>query len=191
MAQGRLTRTFGPMTAIARQLSGPADMVAAGGIRLRLRPLEASDADGLVALFERLSPEARYRRFLTPKPALSASDIRFLTDIDHVNHDAVAAIDARDGSLAGVARYVRTSKSGTEADVAVEVADDLQGRGIGTMLVREIVARARESGITALTGTMVWENFPARVLAARMGFRVRASHGHEIDWVLELDESGR
>jgi GNAT superfamily N-acetyltransferase len=175
------------MTAIARQLSGPIDLVARGGLRLRLRPLEADDAAGLVALFERLGPNSRYRRFLSPKLTLSPSEARDLTDIDHDHHDAVAAVDVRDGSLVGVARYVRTSESGTMADIAVEVADDLHGCGIASALVREMIWRARERGIATLTGTMLWDNFPARQLATRMGFRVRASHGYQIEWVLELD----
>src|SRR5690349_14964491 len=128
MTGERLTRTFELMTAIARELTGPTDMVARGGIRLRLRALDA------------------------------------------VDNGAVAAIDPRDGSIVGVARYIRNSTG--EADIAVEVADDLQGRGIGTALVREIVSRAGQRGITALTGTTLWGNFAARVLAARIGFRV-------------------
>ena len=72
-------------------------LVLADGSRLRLRPLGCADRDRLAALFARLSPESRYRRFLSPKPALTARELVYLTDIDRFRHEAVAAVDPRDG----------------------------------------------------------------------------------------------
>jgi RimJ/RimL family protein N-acetyltransferase len=137
-------------------------------------------------LFERLTPESRRRRFLSPKPALTTRELAFLTDVDHLAHEAIAAVDQRDGSIVGVARYVGVADRPGVADVAVEVVDEIQNLGVGTALVARLVDRARANGITLLTATTLWENRPARALMRRLGFRARTSHGPEIELELEL-----
>jgi RimJ/RimL family protein N-acetyltransferase len=138
-------------------------------------------------LFARLSPESRRRRFLTAKPKLSERELTYFTDVDHLRHEALAAIDREDGSIVGVARYVTWPERPGAADVALEVADDMHRNGIGLMLAEALIQRARENGIHVLTATMLWENHPARALARRMGFRARSSAGTEIELELQLD----
>jgi GNAT superfamily N-acetyltransferase len=110
----------------------------------------------------------------------------YLTDIDHVHHEAIAAVDQHDGSIVGVGRYAHHADRPRAAEVAVEVADALQSMGIGTVLARRTVQRARVNGFTLLTATTLWENWPARALLRSLGFRARASHGSEIEHELEL-----
>ena len=162
-------------------------VVLADGTRLRFRPLGSDDRDRLAGLFARLSPESRHRRFLSPKPELAPRELAFLTDIDHVGHEAIAAVDQRDGSIVGVARYVRVADRVGVADVAVEVADELQRMGVGTELAKRTVERARANGFTLLTATTLWQNRPARALLRRLRFRACASHGGEIELELELE----
>lgn len=162
-------------------------LVLADGTRLRFRALRSADHDRLAGLFSRLTLESRRRRFLSPKPALTTRELAFLTDIDHVAHEAIAAIDQRDDSIVGVARYVRVADRPGMADVAVEVADEIQSMGVGTELVARLLDRARANGITLLTATTLWENRPARALLRRLGFQARASHGVEIELELELN----
>jgi protein lysine acetyltransferase len=162
-------------------------LVLADGTRLRFRPLSSDDRDRLAGLFARLTFESRRSRFLSPKPALTTRELAFLTDIDHVAHEAIAAVDQRDNSIVGIARYVRVPDRPRDADVAVEVADEIQSMGVGTELVARLVDRARANGITLLTATTLWENRPARALMRRLGFRARASHGAEIELELELN----
>jgi RimJ/RimL family protein N-acetyltransferase len=160
---------------------------AGPGPRFSIRPLLRGDRRGLAALFARLSRESRRLRFLSPKPELSERELTFLSNVDHIRHEALVAIDAVDGSIVGVARYVRWDDRPGAADVAIEVADDLQRSGIGLMLAKALVRRAHENGLTVLTATTLWENRPARALAHRVGFMARASLGTEIE--LELDVS--
>jgi RimJ/RimL family protein N-acetyltransferase len=162
-------------------------LVLADGTHLRFRTLGSDDRDRLAGLFARLTFESRRRRFLSPKPALTTRELAFLTDIDHVAHEAIAAVDQRDDSIVGVARYVRVADRPGMADVAVEVADEIQSMGVGTELVARLLDRARANGITLLTATTLWENRPARVLMRRLGFQARASHGVEIELELELN----
>ena len=109
-----------------------------------------------------------------------------MTEIDHVDHEALAAIDPRDGSILGVCRYAREPNRPGVAHIAVAVADELHGLGIGTTLATLIVARARANGFTLLIGTTLWENRPARALLRGLGFRARGSDGNVIELELEL-----
>jgi GNAT superfamily N-acetyltransferase len=175
-------------TSVRASSAEPTDvLVLADGTRLRLRPLGSEDRDGVAALFARLSPESRYRRFLSPKRELSPRELAYLTDIDHIHHDAFAAIDQRDGSIVGVGRYVHVADRRGVADLAVEVTDELQNMGIGIALVRHTVQRARENGFALLTATTLWENRSARALLRHFEFRAHASDGSEIELELKLD----
>jgi RimJ/RimL family protein N-acetyltransferase len=161
--------------------------VLPNGKRLRFRPTGSDDRDGLAALFARLTPESRRRRFLSPKRELTRRELAFLTEIDHVGHEAIAAVDEGDGSIVGIGRYVRVADCPEVAEVAVVVADGLQSMGIGTALASCILRRALVNGFTRLNATTLWENRPARALLRRFGFRARSSHGGEIELELELD----
>ncbi len=161
-------------------------LVLADGTRLRFRSIGPGDRDGLSRLFDRLTPESRRRRFLSRKPELTARELAYLTDIDHVGHEAIAAVDACDGSIVGVARYVRVAGRSGVAEVAAAVADELQRVGVGTELAKRIVRRAGANGFTLLTATTLWENRPARALLRRVQFRAVASRGAEIELALEL-----
>jgi RimJ/RimL family protein N-acetyltransferase len=174
-------------TNVRTSAAQPTDtLLLADGTRLQLRPIGSDDRDQVAALFARLSPESRYRRFLSPKRELTPRELTFFTDIDHTNHEAIAAADPRDGSIVGVSRYVRYPDRPTTADLAIEVADELQNMGIGTTLARRVMHRARANGVALLTATTLWENQPARALLRRLEFRARASHGSVIELELKL-----
>jgi RimJ/RimL family protein N-acetyltransferase len=163
-------------------------LVLVGGTRLHLRPIGAHDRDGLAGLFGRLSPESRRLRYLLPKRALTSRELASATDVDHVRDEAIVAIDVSDGSIVGVARYAHDADRAGVADVAVEVADELQGLGIGTELARRVVDRARANGFTVLTATTLWENRDARALLRRLGFRACWIRNGSIDQQLQLDD---
>ena len=128
------------------------------GARVRIRQGHRSDRELLLRGFERLSPASRYRRFLAPMPELSESMVRHLTEIDHHHHEAMIALDEQTGEGIGVARYVRDPDRPDVAEVAVTVVDDWQGRGVGTLLLEVISARASEEGITTFTALMLAAN---------------------------------
>jgi RimJ/RimL family protein N-acetyltransferase len=151
-----------------------------------VRPLGPDDRDALAVAFARLSPESRLRRFLGPKPALSPRELTLLTDIDHVTHEALAAIDEADGRIIAVARYnAWTGKDGA-ADLAVTVIDEWQGRRIGTRLAVEVIQRARVNGFGLVTGTTFWDNKAARKMLKRLGFRTVGGEAGLLDLELSL-----
>lgn len=129
------------------------------GARVTLRPITSDDKDRLREAFERLGEESRYRRFFSPMPALSPATLRYLTEIDHHDHEALVAQDASTGEGLGVARYVRGHDAAPgEAEAAITIVDDWQGRGLGGVLLRALADRARDEGVTAFTALVQADN---------------------------------
>ncbi len=128
------------------------------GSQVRVRQGHRSDMELLQRGFEHLGPESRYRRFLSPVPELTEAMARFLTEVDHHDHEAFIALDVETGEGIGVVRYVRIAERRDAAEFAVTVVDDWQRRGLGTLLLEVISARARAEGITTLTALILAYN---------------------------------
>jgi len=174
-----------PATMVAPCAQAGTDVLADGTV-IRIEPLRRGDRSTVMRLFARLSPESRLRRFLSPKSSLSERELTFLTDVGRSEHAAMTAIDVRDGSVLGIARYAEHHGRPGVADTAVAVADDVQRRGIGTALMVRLIACARSNGVQLLTATTLWENRPARALMRTSGFQAKGSSGAEIELALEL-----
>src|ERR1700736_4583833 len=108
-----------------------------------IRPIEPEDKERLAQAYQRLSPESRRRRFLAAPARLTEEDLRYLSEVDHRRHEAMAAFDPDTGDLVGVARYVRVPGDPETGEVAAAVIDDWQGRGGGTQLLSALTNRAR------------------------------------------------
>ena len=139
------------------------------GSRVRIRQGRRSDGELLLRGFDRLSPESRYRRFLAPLPVLSEGLLRCLTDIDHHDHESMLALNEQGTAGLGIARYCRDVCRPDAAEVAVTVIDDWQGRGLGTLLLDVISARARAEGIRTFTALILAENHEMLDLLKRLG----------------------
>jgi GNAT superfamily N-acetyltransferase len=163
----------------------PGQMTLADGARLRVRPIDPTDRGPLADAFERLSDQSRHRRFLAPKPRLTTRELEYLTDVDHVTHEALVAIDETTGHIVGVGRYATGHGGGPVADMALAVADAWQRRGIGHALAARLLERARANAITTLTGSTLSDNLPARAVLDRLGFRVCSAGAGVIE--VELD----
>jgi acyl-CoA synthetase (NDP forming)/RimJ/RimL family protein N-acetyltransferase len=132
-----------------------ADVVAADGGTVHLRPICPEDADGLVGLMERSSDQTRYYRFFGPMKKLSDRDLFRFTHVDHV--DRVAFVLMLGGELIGVGRYDRLPHT-DEAEVAFLIEDAHQGRGLGSVLLEHLAAAARERGIARFVAEVLAQN---------------------------------
>jgi RimJ/RimL family protein N-acetyltransferase len=120
-----------------------------------------------------LSPRSARLRFLTPKNHLSLAELRYLTEVDHVDHYALVAVVADDPTtMAGVGRWVRDAEHPDAAEVAVVVGDCYQGQGLGTQLGIALADGARALGIGRFTATMLPENTAAQRLFAHISGRL-------------------
>lgn len=147
-----------------------------------LRPLERGEADPLLAVFAGMSLASRAGRYLVGIPRLPRSMLDALTAVDCYDHVAWLASVQR--QPAGIARYIRTEPG--LAELAFEVADDYQGRGLGAALLDAITTVACVQGVRRVRATVLASNTPSRQLLGRVG--VRLPHG---DGVLEGEGSLR
>jgi acyl-CoA synthetase (NDP forming)/GNAT superfamily N-acetyltransferase len=132
-----------------------ADIVAADGGTVHLRPICPEDAEGLNGLMERSSDQTRYYRFFGPMKRLSAKDLHRFTHVDHV--DRVAFVLVLGDQLIGVGRYDRLPGT-AEAEVAFLVEDAHQGRGLGSVLLEHLAAAGRERGIERFSAEVLTQN---------------------------------
>jgi RimJ/RimL family protein N-acetyltransferase len=140
------------------------------GTTVVVRPLEASDRGALDAAVARLSPTTRLLRFAGPKPRLSKADLDRLLDLDHHDREALVAVDPRTGEGVAVARYAAVPGEPGTAELAVTVADDWQGRGLGGALTRMVIDRAGEEGFARVHALTMGENLRAQRMLRGHGF---------------------
>jgi RimJ/RimL family protein N-acetyltransferase len=160
------------------------------GSEVLIRQVRGSDAALLADGFARLSARSRQQRFLSPKSSLSAAELRFLTEVDHYDHEAIGALSPADGRGVGIARYIRDPGDPTAAEIAVTIVDDWHGRGLGTELLARLSDRARQAGICRFTATTAYGNAAMAGLLQNMGAELAGySHG-TVDYVVALDRAG-
>ena len=157
-----------------------ADVLLSDGGVAHLRPIRPSDADRLVAFYDRVSPQSKYFRFFAPYPRLSTRDVRRFTEVDYV--DRVAFILTLGDDMIAVGRYDRVEDD--HAEVAFLIEDAHQGRGIAQLLLEHLAQAARERGITRFVAEVLPENRRMAQVFADAGYRV--SRGIE-DGVLAVE----
>ena len=136
---------------------------------ITIRQLAASDRRAVAFTFARLGERSRFQRFFSPKRALSARDLSRLLDIDHWHHEALIAYSPPPRAPIGIARYVRLDDDFEAAEVAIEIVDGWQHRGVGIALLAALTERARAAGIRRFHMSMLRDNLAARALARRLG----------------------
>ena len=149
-----------------------ADIVAADGGTMHLRPITPEDADPIVAFHDRLSSRTRYLRYFSAHPRISEKEFYGYTHVDH--HDRVAFVALLGENIVAVGLYER--EPGTdEAEVAFVVADEHQGRGIGSVLLEHLAAAAQESGLSRFVAVVLIENQTMLRVFRDAGYEVRRS----------------
>ncbi|MDT5035915.1 MAG: hypothetical protein QOE03_1100, partial [Micromonosporaceae bacterium] len=137
---------------------GGHDALTADGRIVRIRPATASDAAALRDLYERVSDRSIYLRFFyTPGPDRIDQEVRRLVRPAAIDHLALVAVEG--DALIGMASYERCG-TGVDAEFAVLVADTEHGRGVGTLLLEDLIQRARRHGIRELRGDVLMDNAP-------------------------------
>jgi len=139
------------------------------GTAVLIRPIAPEDKALLARGMEQLSQQSAYRRFLAPKDALSADELRYLTEVDFLDHVAYVAVrlEAPD-VLVAVGRWVRLRDDPEVAEIAFVVSDALQRQGLGTLLAETLADAARERGVRRFVATMLPDNLAAHRLFARV-----------------------
>jgi GNAT superfamily N-acetyltransferase len=127
------------------------------GTLVTIRPIEPEDKRLLVEGLRRLSPEATFKRFLSPKARFTDAELRYLTEVDGRDH--IAYVGVHGDVLVALGQLVRTDAD--TADIAILVWDEWQGLGLGRWLARRLADGAAAAGVTRIAGTMLADNRPA------------------------------
>ncbi len=138
----------------------------------RLRAVVGTDRKVLQDMYASLSQVSRYGRFLAAPPQLTEETLDHLVDeVDQVDHVAIlllAPAGDPDEAPVGVGRMIRYAGDPTTADIALAVADDWQGRGVGSALARALVAH-RPLGVTRLVTVVAADNQASLATLAGLG----------------------
>jgi|JRHI01.1.fsa_nt_gi acetyltransferase len=147
----------------------------AAGHRVLLRPVLPQDLDLHGTFFNGLSEESRYNRFFNPMPKVSAKTLKHLTHIDHGSHVALIAelISGDEEMVIAEARY-QVEADGASAELALSVADNFHGLGLGKLLLDRLVFAASRGGLGRLVGETLATNDKMLRLARNAGFALRS-----------------
>ncbi|WP_455274809.1 GNAT family N-acetyltransferase [Rhizobium herbae] len=142
------------------------------GRRVEIRALRPEDRGGFAEAAGRSSPESLRRRFFAPRSSFTEQEITFFVDVDFVNHVALVAVadEGDHAAIIGSGRYILLEPG--QAEVALTVADQYQGQGLGGQLVRHLTTIARQSGIRELIAEVLPENAPMLTVFKKTGLRL-------------------
>ena len=154
-----------------------------GGGEYTIRPVHPDDAEMLRRLVRELSPESRYFRFVSSMVELPTSMLARFTLIDYDREMALVAVHktrqtSEDGELVmherivGVSRYV-TNPDQSSCEFALVVADDFNGKGLGSRLMESIMEVAREKGLKEVQGLVLANNAGMLRLMRGLGFDIK------------------
>jgi RimJ/RimL family protein N-acetyltransferase len=147
------------------------------GATVGIRIIRPDDAPRLKALYSRLSPESTYFRFLEIRKGLSDEEVKRLAEVDTQMCPALVATRKQAGreDIIAVARYaiIETAEPGL-AELSIVVEDCYQGRGLGTQLLRRLVAYARSHGVHTLLAVVHSDNVRMARLIQRSGLPTRS-----------------
>jgi CRP-like cAMP-binding protein len=138
------------------------------GSELMLRPVLPGDSERSTSPSVEFSSETIYRRFMSarePSPAL----MNYLFQVDYVAHFVWVVVDGADGPVVADARFVRDATDPSVAEIAFIVADDYQGRGIGSILMDALIVAAHIGGVRRFTARLLSDNVGMRAILDRYG----------------------
>ncbi|MFZ5653214.1 MAG: GNAT family N-acetyltransferase [Pseudomonadota bacterium] len=149
------------------------DRIRIAGTEITLRTLRPEDRAIEEAFVRGLSPTSRYLRFHSALPALTPEMAERFLNLDYPDQMAlIATIPDGDGERQiAVARWARPQGEAA-ADLGIAVADDWQGKGLGTALLQRLLRVAAEAGIDQIAANVLHENHRMRALARDLGFRL-------------------
>lgn len=149
-----------------------ADVMLRDGSTVRVRPAREEDAPGIQALFEGLSPEARIFRFFSGAIAPGKAEA-IARDIDYADRFALIATRGPEERILAHGMYARTGPD--RAEVAFAIADELQGQGLGTILLAHLAEAARTVGVETLEAEVMPHNHRMIEVFRESGFPVELS----------------
>ena len=126
------------------------------GTTVEIRAARPEDFAAVRDLHAKMSPDNLYLRFFSMSRAAAEREARRICREPGPDHAALLAV--LDGQVAGCGAYELAGDGSGSAEVALSVADDMHGRGIGTLLLEHLVSLARGRGVRMLVAETLTEN---------------------------------
>ena len=145
-----------------------ADVVLRDGSVAHVRPIKPSDVEAVHRFHAGQSDESIYMRFFAPLRQLSERDVTRFTNVDYV--DRVALVATVRGDIVGIGRYDKVSP--TSAEVAFNISDSFQGRGVGSVMLEHLAVIALEGGIREFVAEVLPQNRKMLSVFAEAGYDV-------------------
>ncbi len=145
-----------------------ADVVLRDGSVAHVRPIAPGDVEAVHRFHAGQSDESIYMRFFAPLRKLSDRDVKRFTNVDY--RDRVALVATVRGDIIGIGRYDRITP--TRAEVAFNIADSFQGRGIGSVLLEHLAVIAWEAGVEEFTAEVLPQNRKMLSVFSEAGYEV-------------------
>jgi L-amino acid N-acyltransferase YncA len=147
-----------------------ADVALRDGSTVHVRPARAGDAPAVRAFYERLSPESTALRFFSSFPNLDSA-IAWATEVDYQRRYSLLAIGGQ-GRVLGHAGWEREPGRPERAEVALAIADTMQGKGLGTILLGQLAEAADQAGVEVFGAEVLPRNYQAVQVIRNSGFPV-------------------
>lgn len=151
-----------------RAATWEADVVLTDGAVARVRPISTDDREAIAEFHRRQSERSRYLRFFATIPEISSRDLDRFTQVDQ--DQRVALVAEIGGELLAIARFDRVTP--TSAEVAFNVADAHQGRGLGSVMLEHLAAIGDELGIQRFVADVLPENRQMMNVFSDAGYEV-------------------
>jgi len=147
-----------------------ADVALRDGSTVHVRPARGEDREALLEFLRELSVESRRLRFFSPGVNLSTA-AAWASAVDYDDRYGLIATGGKHHAIVGHAAYERVD--GDRAEVAFEVADEYQGRGLGTILLAHLAEAAQEHGVELFEATVLPDNYKMAEVFRESGFAPR------------------
>jgi acetyltransferase len=158
------------------------------GVQVTVRPIRAEDEPAAVDFHRRLSEQSVYSRFFTTVPLAERVSHHRLARICFADYDreiSLIVMAADEPALILAALRLTRRHASKDADFGLLVVDSWHGRGLGKLLVSELVRVARAEGIESIHGKVLAGNQRMIEICLKAGFRVTPG-GRECEVSLKL-----
>jgi GNAT superfamily N-acetyltransferase len=149
-----------------------ADATLRDGTAITIRAQRPTDREGMRNALVHMGEQSIQRRFFAPRRYFSESEVSFFLNIDFVKQVALVAVAGEE--IIGGGRFIVTEPG--VAEVAFSVSDGWQGRGLGGLLMKHLIAIAREQGLRQLVAEVLPENTPMLTVFKKSGLPNATRH---------------
>jgi len=150
-----VTASTAPELSAAARSELASDVALRDGSTVHVRRIRRSDQGELRAFFASLSIESLAYRFFSAGIS-EATAARYAVDVDYHQRFGLVALHGTEPHIVGHAMYAATSSDSVE--VAFVLSDEMQGRGLGTVLLAHIAQAAAARGFETLEAEILPQN---------------------------------